>query len=57
MTITEVCEIFFGDPLNHKKLLSLKQQDTLSDSWMDKVEQRLADNKVENWNFRLFDHT
>ncbi|WP_085296832.1 MOSC domain-containing protein [Cognaticolwellia mytili] len=57
MTIAEVCEIFFGDPLNYEKLRVLKQQSTLSDSWMDKVKQRLATNEIENWNFRLFDHT
>jgi len=56
MTITEVCETFFGDPLNKEKLLKLKEQDTLSDSWMEKVVYRLANNEVENWNFRLLDH-
>ncbi len=56
MTIIEVCETFFGDPLNKEKLLKLKEQDTLSDSWMEKVEERLTNNEVENWNFRLLDH-
>ncbi|AAZ24467.1 MOSC domain-containing protein [Colwellia psychrerythraea] len=56
MTITEVCETFFGDPLNNQKLLALKKQSTLSDSWMEKIVQRLANNEVENWNFRLLDH-
>lgn len=56
MTIHAVCETFFGDPLNNKKLLRLKQQSTLSDSWMDKIVQRLVSNEVENWNFRLLDH-
>lgn len=56
MTITAVCETFFGDPLNHEKLLVLQQQNTLSDSWMEKVVQRLASNELENWNFRLLDH-
>ncbi|WP_028468053.1 MOSC domain-containing protein [Neptunomonas japonica] len=53
MTIREVCEVFFGDPLNKDGLLTLKQQCKLSASWMDKVVQRLEKNEVENWNFRL----
>lgn len=56
MTITAVCETFFGDPLNNEKLLALKKQSRLSDSWMEKIVQRLASNEVENWNFRLLDH-
>ena len=56
MTITAVCETFFGDPLNTEKLLKLNAQKTLSDSWMEKVVERLANNEVENWNFRLLDH-
>ena len=56
MTITAVCETFFGDPLNNEKLLVLKKQSRLSDSWMEKIVRRLASNEVENWNFRLLDH-
>jgi MOSC domain-containing protein YiiM len=56
MTINTVCETFFGDPLNNEKLLLLKQQSTLSDSWVEKIVKRLATNEVENWNFRLLDH-
>jgi MOSC domain-containing protein YiiM len=56
MTVTAVCEAFFGDPLNNEKLLALKKQSRLSDSWMEKVVQRLASNEVENWSFRLLDH-
>ena len=56
MTITAVCETFFGDPLNNEKLLILKKQSRLSDSWMEKIVRRLASNEVENWNFRLLDH-
>lgn len=56
MTIREVCEIFFGDPLNKDGLLTLKQQCKLSESWMDKVRQRIENNKVENWSFRLLGH-
>ena len=56
MTIREVCQIFFGEPLNEQGLLQLRQQSTLSDSWLDKVLQRLATNKVECGSFRLFRH-
>ena len=55
MTINAVCETFFGDPLNKDKLLALREQSTLSESWMDKILQRLANNEVENWNLRLLD--
>jgi len=54
MTIRELCEAFFNEPLNKANLLKLRQQSALSDSWMDKVIQRLATNKVESWSFRLF---
>ena len=54
MTINLVCEMFFGDPLDREKLLRLRQQTKLSDSWMDRVVQRLATNEVESWAFRLF---
>lgn len=53
MTIKAVCDSFFANPLNNEKLLGLREQSTLADSWMEKVEQRLATNKIENWNFRL----
>lgn len=53
MTIYQVCELFFGDPLNKAGLAKLKQQTKLSASWMSKIEQRLATNQVENWDFRL----
>jgi MOSC domain-containing protein YiiM len=53
MTIREVCEFFFGDPLNKDELLKLKLQCKLSASWTDKVIQRLENNEVENWSFRL----
>lgn len=56
MSIKAVCEIYFGDPLNTEKLLLLKEQTTLAESWMDKIKQRLATNQVEDWNFRLYGH-
>ncbi len=56
MTVREVCELYFGDPLNKEGLHKLKQQDRLSHSWMSKVELRLETGEVENWNFRLLGH-
>jgi MOSC domain-containing protein YiiM len=54
MTLREVCEAFFGDPLDKEGLQQLKQQSRLSSSWSSKVESRLKTNQVENWDFRLF---
>ncbi|SON51720.1 MOSC domain-containing protein [Vibrio tapetis] len=56
MSVREVCDAFFGDPLNKDGLEKLKQQIRLSDSWMSKVMIRLETNEVENWNFRLLGH-
>ncbi|MGF1865993.1 MOSC domain-containing protein [Enterovibrio norvegicus] len=53
MTLREVCDVFFGDPLNTEGLAKLREQSALSDSWMGKVKQRQETNEVENWNFRL----
>ncbi len=54
LSILQVCEWFFCDPLNEAALHRLRQQTRLSDSWMSKVVQRLETQTVENWNFRLF---
>ncbi len=56
MTIREVCDVFFGDPLNNDGLLKLQQQTKLSASWMTKVIECLETNRIENWNFRLLGH-
>lgn len=53
MTLREICEIFFGDPLNKAGLQKLRQQHKLSVSWMDKVLKRIETNEVEAWNIRL----
>ncbi|PMJ95700.1 MOSC domain-containing protein [Vibrio sp. 10N.261.55.A7] len=57
LSIKEVCDIFFGDPLNKEGLAMLKQQSKLSDSWMSKVMERIATEKVENWDFRLLGYS
>ena len=56
LSIREVCNIYFGNPLEKDGLNQLKHQDRLSDSWMQKVILRLETNEVENWNFRLLGH-
>jgi len=53
MTLREVCEIFFGNPLDKIGLAKLTQQSKLSSSWLSKVAQRLETNEIENWHFRL----
>lgn len=56
LTVREVCDMYFGNPLDQEGLCKLKQQTRLSDSWMQKVVQRMETGEVENWNFRLFGH-
>ncbi|UUO25184.1 hypothetical protein FGD67_19690 [Colwellia sp. M166] len=56
MTIKVICEMFFAELLNNEKLVLLKQQNRLSNSWMDKVLKRSANSKVKNWNSRLLGH-
>lgn len=53
MTVAQVSEIFFNQPLCKEGLMQLSQQHALSNSWMDKVKTRLATNEVESWYFRL----
>ncbi|MRI35084.1 MOSC domain-containing protein [Endozoicomonas sp. OPT23] len=56
LTIREVCDLYFGDPLNQDGLKKLGQQNRLSDSWQSKVQERLETGLCENWNFRLLGH-
>ncbi|UTV29589.1 MOSC domain-containing protein [Photobacterium atrarenae] len=56
MTLREVCDIYFGDPLNRDALLRLKAQSKLSQSWTRTLDKRLETNELENWNFRLLGH-
>ncbi|MDA0148975.1 MOSC domain-containing protein [Vibrio sp. LaRot3] len=56
MSIKQVCDIYFADPLNPKGLQTLLAQDKLSANWRATVEKRLATGEVENWNFRLLGH-
>lgn len=52
MTIKQVCDIYFGQPLNRTALESLLSL-PLSKSWLNTINNRLTTNRVENWNFRL----
>lgn len=56
LTVREVCDLYFGSPLEQSGLHKLQQQKRLSESWMSKVKQRLETGEVENWNFRLLGH-
>jgi len=53
MTIKQICDIYFGQPLDRVALMLLLKQ-PLSRGWVNTIESRLANNAVENWNFRLF---
>lgn len=53
MTLHDICDLFFVDPMNKTGLLKLQQQSKLSASWMSKVELRLKTGKVESWDSRL----
>lgn len=56
LTIREVCDIYFGTPLNQDGLKRLLDQNRLSASWKETVECRLKTKAVENWNYRLLGH-
>lgn len=56
MTIEQVCDLFFASEINVENLKLLQTQRKLSNSWLEKIEKRLATGQFENWNFRLFDH-
>ena len=56
LNIKQTCDLFFTDPLNPVGLEQLKNQQALSMSWKNKVEQRLSQGLIEDWNFRLLGH-
>lgn len=56
LSLREVCDIYFGSPLDVRGLQELIQQERLSDNWLSKIRQRLETGEVENWNFRLLGH-
>ncbi len=55
LSVKQVCDMFFAEPLNQSSLVRLKQLSKLSQGWRDTVEQRLVTGKLENWSFRLLD--
>jgi MOSC domain-containing protein YiiM len=55
-TVKQVCDMFFGEPLNPEYLMVLEQCTPLSNSWRDRVTARIETGVVENWNFRLLGH-
>jgi MOSC domain-containing protein YiiM len=56
LSIKQVCDIYFADPLNQQGIQKLLSIEALSQSWRSKLEQRLLTGEVENWNFRLLGH-
>lgn len=56
LSVKQVCDIYFLDPLNQQSLQKLLSIEALSQSWRSKLEQRLLTGKIENWNFRLLGH-
>lgn len=53
LSVAKTSQLFFTDPLNPEHLALLKQQTTLSVSWMSKIVLRIETQQVENWHFRL----
>lgn len=53
ISVKDLCRLYFGDPLNREGLTAILAQTKLSESWTQKVIQRLETRQVENWNFRL----
>lgn len=53
MSIAQVCNVFFHDPLNRDGLEQLVSLQGLSQGWRDKAAQRLATGEVESWKMRL----
>jgi len=56
VTIKQVCELFFSEPLNKANLTRLIEIPALSPIWAEVAQTRLETNTVENWNLRLLDH-
>ena len=54
LTVKEVCNIFFDDPLNYDDLRKLLDLEALSKSWRMKIQDRLKNRMVEDWSKRLF---
>lgn len=54
LSIKQVSDYFFNQPLNKEGLAALLAQNKLSANWKAHINNRLANNQVENWNFRLF---
>ncbi len=54
LSVQQVCDYFFNQPLNRDGLEALLAQEKLSDNWKAHIIKRLQNNQVENWHFRLF---
>ncbi len=56
LSVKQVCDLYFGDPLNSQGLARLLALKGLSQSWRSTIEKRIETQQVENWNFRLLGH-
>ncbi|MFT5705833.1 MAG: MOSC domain-containing protein YiiM, partial [Oceanospirillaceae bacterium] len=56
LSIKQVCDRYFAQPLNVEGLYELASLTALSSSWREKIEKRIKTGELENWNFRLLGH-
>lgn len=54
MSLAQVCNLFFHDPLNQLGLECLSTLEGLSAGWQKKAAQRLETGVVESWDMRLY---
>ncbi|MEH6446396.1 MAG: MOSC domain-containing protein [Oceanospirillaceae bacterium] len=56
LSIKQVCDRYFAQPLNVEGLHELQSLTALSNSWQKQIEKRIKTGELENWNFRLLGH-
>ncbi|OAN13723.1 sulfurase [Photobacterium jeanii] len=54
LTVKQVADYFFNDPLNQQGLARIVACETLTEKWRLTAQKRLATNEVEVWDYRLF---
>ena len=54
LTVKQVADYFFNDPLNADSLAKIVASDKLTQKWRDTAEKRLVTGEVEVWDYRLF---
>lgn len=53
LTVKQVADYFFNDPLNRDGLAKIIASEKLTQKWRDTAEKRLATGEVEVWDYRL----